>query len=108
MVKNPPSKAGDSGSVPGSERSPGEGNGNQLQYSYLGHPHGPRSLAGYNPGGRKEPDTTENARTTASLTSGNKMPPGGYSSVPRCVHVTRLTQNRVAQTARLSCRGASE
>ena len=26
---------GDLGSIPGSERSPGEGNGNPLQYSYL-------------------------------------------------------------------------
>ena len=27
--------AGDPGSIPGSKRSPGEGNGNPLQYSYL-------------------------------------------------------------------------
>ena len=27
--------AGDRGSIPWSERSPGEGNGNSLQYSYL-------------------------------------------------------------------------
>ena len=30
--------AGDMGSTPGSGRSPGEGNGNSLQYSYLGNP----------------------------------------------------------------------
>ena len=30
--------AGDPGSAPGSGRSPGEGNGNPLQYSCLGHP----------------------------------------------------------------------
>ena len=30
--------AGDPGSVPGSGRSPGEGNGNPLQYSCLGDP----------------------------------------------------------------------
>ena len=30
--------AGDAGSVPGSGRSPGEGNGNPLQYSCLGNP----------------------------------------------------------------------
>ena len=30
--------AGDPGSVPGSGRSPGEGNGNPLQYSYLENP----------------------------------------------------------------------
>ena len=38
MVKNPPTNAGDvrdAGSVPGPERSPGIGNGNPLQYSYL-------------------------------------------------------------------------
>ena len=35
MVKNPPANAGDSGSNPGLGRSPGEGNGNPLQYSCL-------------------------------------------------------------------------
>ena len=30
--------AGDPGSIPGSGRSPGEGNGNPLQYSCLGNP----------------------------------------------------------------------
>ena len=38
MVKNPPADAGDArdmGSIPGSGRSPEEGNGNPLQYSYL-------------------------------------------------------------------------
>ena len=32
VVKNPPAKAGDAGFTPGSERFPGEGNGNLLQY----------------------------------------------------------------------------
>ena len=38
MVKNPPANAGDirdADSIPGSGRSPGEGNGNPLQYSCL-------------------------------------------------------------------------
>ena len=38
MVKNPPANAGDVrklGSIPGSGRSPGGGNGNPLQYSCL-------------------------------------------------------------------------
>ena len=35
MVKNPPANAGDEDLVPGSRRSPGEGNGNPLQYSCL-------------------------------------------------------------------------
>ena len=37
VVKNPPANAGDMGSTPGSGRSPGEGNGNPLQYSCLGN-----------------------------------------------------------------------
>ena len=38
MVKNLPANAGDVGSSPGFRRFPGEGNGNPLQYSYLGNP----------------------------------------------------------------------
>ena len=37
-VKNPYANTGASGSIPGSRRSPGEGNGNPLQYSCLGNP----------------------------------------------------------------------
>ena len=33
--KNTPASAGDLGSIPGWGRSPGEGNGNPLQYSWL-------------------------------------------------------------------------
>ena len=35
MVKNPSANAGDLDSIPGSGRSPGEGNGYPLQYSCL-------------------------------------------------------------------------
>ena len=38
VVKSPPVNAGDLVSVPGSERAPGEGNGNPLQYSSLENP----------------------------------------------------------------------
>ena len=38
VVKNMPVNAGDVGSVPELGRSPGEGNGRLLQYSYLGNP----------------------------------------------------------------------
>ena len=38
MVKNPPANAGDPGSIPGSGRAPGEGNGNPLQCSCLENP----------------------------------------------------------------------
>ena len=39
MVKNPPTgAAGDTGSIPGSGRSPGSRNGDPFQYSCLGNP----------------------------------------------------------------------
>ena len=41
MVRNPPANSGDKGDaglIPGSGRSPGEGNGNTLQYSCLENP----------------------------------------------------------------------
>ena len=40
VVKNLPANAGDAGLISGSRRSPGEGNGNPLWYSYLGNPMG--------------------------------------------------------------------
>ena len=50
MVKNPPANAGDAGLILGSGRSPGERNGNQLQYSFareipwIEEPGGPQSV----------------------------------------------------------------
>ena len=38
MVKNPPPKQEMWGSIPDPGRSPEEGNGNPLQYSWLGNP----------------------------------------------------------------------
>jgi len=38
VVENLPPNTGDAGSFPGPGRSPGEGNGNPLQYSCLGSP----------------------------------------------------------------------
>ena len=54
--------AGDMGSIPGLGRSPGEGNGNLLRYSYLGNP-----LAGFSPWGHKEPNVTEQPTLSLSL-----------------------------------------
>ena len=45
--------------IPGSGRSPGEGNSNPLQYFSPGKSHGWRSLVGYSPCGHKELDMTE-------------------------------------------------
>ena len=55
VVKNlPAGDARDMGSIPGSGRSPGEGNGNPLQYPSLEKSQGQRSLAGCSPWGRKD------------------------------------------------------
>ena len=56
-VKNPPANAEDVGTVPGSGRSPGEVNGNPLQYSFLENPMD-RGARGYHLQGPKESDTT--------------------------------------------------
>ena len=56
VVKNMPASAGDSGDagwIPGSGRSPRGGNGNLVQYSFLGEFHGQRSLAGCSSWGHK-------------------------------------------------------
>ena len=50
---------GDLDSIPGLGRSPGERNGNSLQYSCLENPYEQRSLADYSPWGLKESDMTE-------------------------------------------------
>ena len=58
MVKSPPASA-DVGLIPASGRSPGEGNGNPLQYSYLGNPMGRGAWRDIVHGVAKELDTTE-------------------------------------------------
>ena len=68
--------AGGLGSIPGSGRSPGEGNGNPLQYSCLEKSHGQRSLVDYSPWDHKESDTTERLHFL-SLSCGSKGSPGG-------------------------------
>ena len=49
--------AGDLGSIPGSARSPGEGNGHSSTLAWKIP--GQRNLVGYSPWGRKKLDTTE-------------------------------------------------
>ena len=62
VVKNPPANAGnkrDVGLIPGSGRSPGEGNGNPLQYSCLENPMDRGAWRAIVHGATKESDMTE-------------------------------------------------
>ena len=68
MVKHPPVKAGDGGSIPGSERALGGGNGNTLQYSCLGNSMDRGAWRAAVRGVSKVPDMTEYTRMTESIT----------------------------------------
>ena len=58
VVKNLLANAGDMGLIPGLGRSPGEGNGNPLQYSCLGNPMDSGAWRATVHGVPKESDTT--------------------------------------------------
>ena len=63
---------GDLGSVPGTGRSPGEGNG----YPLPGEFHGQRNLAGYSPWGHKQSDTTKRLTLSLHFSLALKIIPG--------------------------------
>ena len=65
-VKNPPAKAGDTSLIPGWGRSPGEGNGNPLQYSCLGSPMDRGAWWAIVHGVTKELDATEQLNISKS------------------------------------------
>ena len=71
MVRNPAASAGDAGSIPGSGRSPEEGNGNPLQYSCLENPMDQKQTnkqtepGGLQSMGHKESDITEHTHRYA-------------------------------------------
>ena len=58
VAKRMPANAGDQGLIPGLGRSPGEENGNPLQYSCLGNPMDRRAWRATVHGVTKELDTT--------------------------------------------------
>ena len=58
-MKNLPTNAEDAGSIPGSGRSPGEGNGNPFQYSCLENSMDRGTWQATVHGGPKELDMTE-------------------------------------------------
>ena len=78
MVKNPPANAGDigdEGSIPAWGRSPGEGNGNPLQYSCLGNPLDRGAWWATVHGAAKESDMTEHTHTHTSHVKGTMVSP---------------------------------
>ena len=68
VVKNPPTNAQDTGWIPRSGRSPGEGNGNPLQYSYLGNPKERGAWQATIHGITKEWDTTHRLNNNSDTT----------------------------------------
>ena len=60
---------GDAGLISGLGRSPGEGNGNSLQYSSQKNPMDRGAWGGDSPMGRKESDTTERLSTAEEKSS---------------------------------------
>ena len=61
-VRNPPANAEDPGSIPGSRRCPGEGNGNPFQYSCLENSMDRGAWWATVHGCHKESDTTEQVK----------------------------------------------
>ena len=76
VVKNPPAKTGDTGSMPGSGRSPGEGNGNPFLHTCL-KSHGQRSLEGYSPWGHRDKHNGARACTCTHVSLENQEEIGG-------------------------------
>ena len=66
-------KAEDPDLIPGSGRSPGEGNGKSTPVLLPGKSHGQRSLVGYCPQSCKESGTTERLYLLTCLMSRNKL-----------------------------------
>ena len=65
MIKNLPASEGNTGLIPGLERSPGEGNSNLFQYPCLGNPMDRGAWWAIIHGASKELDTTYRLKTTA-------------------------------------------
>ena len=77
MVKNLPASVGDTGLIPGSGRSPGEGKQQPTPAFLPGESRGWRSLEGYSPRGPKR-----DGRDLASETTNSDKPRGRLALIP--------------------------
>ena len=101
MVKNPPTNAEDvrkAGWIIGLGRSPGERNGNPLQYSYLGNPMDRGDWWAIVQGVTNESDTTERTHTTATLNKHYACAEGRLSTSVFCKGFQR--KNKTQQSYR--------
>ena len=79
--------------LPGLGRSPGEGNGNPLLYSYLENPMDGGTWLGYSQWGRKESDTTEQLHSLKSLFSFSLRYSPSLCPLPLASQFLRCTVN---------------
>ena len=96
MVKDPPANAGDISLIPGSGKSPGEGNGRPPQNSCRGNPMDRGDLVGYSPGCRRVRRLSDsNSKLTGhklvvfhSLWAQSPFPRGGQVPLPGASEAT--------------------
>ena len=102
--KESPCNEGDPGSIPGSGRSPGEGNGSPLQCSCLENPTDRGAWRGYRPWHHRESDTTcrlnQPPPVSIQLWMVSKEPSGIYLFVFVCPAKVKLTLIGVQRTFR--------
>ena len=109
MVKNPPANAGDIrdvGSIPGSGRSPGVGNGNSLQYSYLENPieePGGLQSKGYNRVGHDWINLAQHSTNSKTVISHNCKRRFGRNPKRSCGTISKLKSMKVTQLCLTLC-----
>ena len=101
IVKNPPANAGDAvdaGSIAGSGRSPGVGNGNSLQYSCLENPVDRGAWRAPALGVAKESDTTKRLSRSTLPTNSRYLFPTADFKFPQCGKGSLTTLPKVRES----------